>query len=924
MTLPQYDEVYAWEKLESREESMPRKALFLLTLTMLLGAVPYTAPDGDFTGDGQVDAIDLQCGVLVFEQLEQAGDPPQSQCQGDADCEALFGPTFTCRMTFAQVNLCMPGCLSSEVSFGPTPEVFCFDPDAETADCKGLTQKKQLDLNCDDDFNSADINFLVSVLTGKTGGPGTSDIDGDGRLNSCDDDSDADTVVDPDDCEPFDPTIGAGCEAICPEGGFCPDTDQTVCGTQDVPYLHIPPGVTVSCAPGCTQPVIFNVEGTALIQGTIDLSGEDGAHSWSANSSNGNPSGAPGATGAQGGCGGYSGGDGGHSPSSSGQNGGGAGGGKTGTSTYKVQPWGTFWNGGNAGGGGHGTPGRAGFFDSDSTGVAGQGGATQGSAELSSLLGGAGGAGGSGGLGGADTGYGGASGGAGGGVFKLVAGGTITVDLEGAIRADGGVGGKCQDIGAVGAGGAGAGGAIWLSAPSVVNNGIVSAMGGVNCFLNGGDAEDGLGGDGRIRVDVVGGVAPTGVFTPAIGHVGSSCDPQGSDCDDGDPCTTDTCAAGECVYTAMVCPDDGDPCTLDECSGGICLSVPDPGMADSDQDGVLDPCDNCPDVSNPGQEDGDGDGIGDACPDTCPVGGFCPETNQSVCGTQDVPYLHIPAGVTVTCAPGCSQPVVFNVSGNALIEGTVDLSGEDGSFSYGENASNGNPNGAPGAAGGDGGCGGYDGGNGGHSPNSSGQNGGGGGGGKTGRSIYSSQPWGNFWNGGNAGGGGYGSSGNSGFQNTYTGNDGAGGSTTGSATLSSLVGGSGGGGGSGGLGGASTGYGGSGGGAGGGVFKLVATGSIEIAAGAEIRADGGTAGTCQNTGAVGDGGAGAGGAIWLSAPVVTNSGTVSAQGGVCCAMNGAQPDDGRGGEGRVRVDNAGGTPPGGSYTPTPGYVGTTP
>ena len=967
-----------------RRTRMARVTLALLALTLLTGGVPYTAPDGDLTGDGQVDAIDLQCGVLVFEQLELAGDPPQGQCVTDADCEASVGPGFTCRMTFAQINICMPGCLAADVGFGPLPMVTCDDPDAETPSCKGLVQKRQLDMNCDDAFNSADINFLVSVITTKTGGPGTSDVDGDGRLNTCDDDSDADLVIDDQDCDPLDPAIGDcddgsactidecnggacvhtpfpemadtdddgvldpcdncpevgnpdqtdgdgdgvgdACQGGCPPGGYCPVLDETVCGTQDVPYLYIPAGVTITCAPGCTQPVVFNVAGNAVVEGVVDLSGEAGSFSWSENASNGNPSGAPGGGGGQGWCGGQDGGDGGHSPSSSGQNGSGSGGGKTGSSVYKVQPWGNFWNGGNAGGGGYGTAGQPGFLDSDSTGNPGQGGAANGPADLSSIPGGSGGGGGSGGLGGADTGYGGAGGGAGGGVFKLVAGGTIFIEAGGEIRADGGVGGHCQDIGAVGAGGAGSGGAIWLSAVTLINDGTVSAMGGVNCFQNGGDADDGRGGDGRIRVDVAGGAPPAGSFSPAIGHLGYNCDPLNPlDCDDGDPCTTDSCEAGECVFEPLVCPGDGDPCTVDECAGGVCLSFPDPAMADSDQDGVLDPCDNCPDVGNPGQEDEDGDGIGDACPDACPPGGFCPETSTTVCGTLEVPYLHVPAGVTVTCAPGCSQAVVFDVSGNALVEGTIDLSGADGNFSYSLNASNGNPSGAPGGAGGQGRCGGYSGGTGGHSPSSGGQNGSGGGGGKTGSSVFKSTTWGNFWNGGNAGGGGYGTSGGQGFYKSgSTGNAGQGGATNGAATLSSLVGGSGGGGGSGGLGGASTGYGGAGGGAGGGVLKIVATGTIEVAAGGVLRADGGTGGSCQDIGAVGGGGAGAGGAIWLSAPTVTNDGTVSAMGGVNCFLNGGAADDGEGGNGRVRVDNAGGTTPAGSYTPTPGYVGAAP
>ncbi|HPD32207.1 MAG TPA: thrombospondin type 3 repeat-containing protein [Phycisphaerae bacterium] len=37
------------------------------------------------------------------------------------------------------------------------------------------------------------------------------------------------------------------------------------------------------------------------------------------------------------------------------------------------------------------------------------------------------------------------------------------------------------------------------------------------------------------------------------------------------------------------------------------------GTADSDGDGILDTCDNCPDDSNPNQSDHDNDGIGDAC-----------------------------------------------------------------------------------------------------------------------------------------------------------------------------------------------------------------------------------------------------------------------------------------------------------------------
>ena len=218
----------------------------LLATATLMAAVPYTAPDGDFTGNGQVDAVDLQCAILVFNQLAQAGNPPQSQCQTNESCVALLGAKSTCRATFGQIKICMPGCLSPEVTFGPNPEVPCLDPNAETSSCKGLVQKQHLDLNCDDQFNSTDINFLVSVITGKTGGPGTSDVDKDGRLNICDDDSDGDEVVDPDDCDPLDPAIGdcddanpctldtcidgVGCQSVPVEGNPCSDDNPGTTG----------------------------------------------------------------------------------------------------------------------------------------------------------------------------------------------------------------------------------------------------------------------------------------------------------------------------------------------------------------------------------------------------------------------------------------------------------------------------------------------------------------------------------------------------------------------------------------------------------------------------------------------------------------------------------------------------------------------
>jgi len=60
---------------------------------------------------------------------------------------------------------------------------------------------------------------------------------------------------------------------------------------------------------------------------------------------------------------------------------------------------------------------------------------------------------------------------------------------------------------------------------------------------------------------------------------------------------------------------DGDG-VLDECDN--CPTLSNADQADADGDGIGDACDNCPTVSNPDQSDIDHDGIGDAC-DVVPV-----------------------------------------------------------------------------------------------------------------------------------------------------------------------------------------------------------------------------------------------------------------------------------------------------------------
>jgi len=83
-------------------------------------------------------------------------------------------------------------------------------------------------------------------------------------------------------------------------------------------------------------------------------------------------------------------------------------------------------------------------------------------------------------------------------------------------------------------------------------------------------------------------------------------------CDDGNVCTVDeVCSAGTCGGGLEVSCDDADPCTIDSCVAGTgCVNEPGP---DTDEDGICDQVDNCPEDENTEQEDMDDDGIGDVC-----------------------------------------------------------------------------------------------------------------------------------------------------------------------------------------------------------------------------------------------------------------------------------------------------------------------
>lgn len=300
------------------------------------------------------------------------------------------------------------------------------------------------------------------------------------------------------------------------EGDYAPTADSTLSGAHIYNSFTIPAGVTIT---GGAQAIDITVCGPAQIDGVLNVSGGAGG---AGAATAGNPNGAGGGSSGVGVAGGFGGGRGGNSQSGAGGAGGGLTPGRGGAALLNVQPHGTYYDGGNGGGGGYGTTGFRGF-QAAFTGTAGSGGATTGDAALSAFpaVGGPGGGGGSGGLGGASTGFGGGGGGAGGGVVRIQTSGPLTIGPTGAIRANGGAGNGCQGTGARGAGGAGAGGAIWLAAPELIHDGVVEALGGSNCFINGGGPDDGRGGDGRIRVDLPFGETPGGVFTPAPGYLGA-------------------------------------------------------------------------------------------------------------------------------------------------------------------------------------------------------------------------------------------------------------------------------------------------------------------------------------------------------------------------------------------------------------------
>lgn len=224
--------------------------------------------------------------------------------------------------------------------------------------------------------------------------------------------------------------------------------------------IKIPSGVIVRLLAQVlgAKPVVWLASGTVIIDGTLDLSGENG-HPYTGTGAPAVPSPA--------GAGGYPGG--------------------SGETTSQT------WTTGQGPGAPRGAGGGAGHA------VAGQGasmanlnGAAYGNDFLLPLVGGSGGA---GGINPSGQGGSGGGGGAGGGAILIAS--SVSIRISGPIDASGGSGGQSSSLSATGAGGGGSGGAIRLIAP------IISSLGsGASLRASGGSGFGaGIGSKGRIRLE---------------------------------------------------------------------------------------------------------------------------------------------------------------------------------------------------------------------------------------------------------------------------------------------------------------------------------------------------------------------------------------------------------------------------------------
>ena len=123
------------------------------------------------------------------------------------------------------------------------------------------------------------------------------------------------------------------------------------------------------------------------------------------------------------------------------------------------------------------------------------------------------------------------------------------------------------------------------------------------------------------------------------------------ECDDGDPCTTDTCVDGGCVNTNNTLPcDDGDECNTDDtCADGTCVGGP---PLDCDDGNVCTDDDCYPETGCVSTNNTEPCDDGDACTtgDICAAGACVPGTPEC---TTDADCDDLNADTDDTCDDGC-------------------------------------------------------------------------------------------------------------------------------------------------------------------------------------------------------------------------------------------------------------------------------
>ncbi len=142
-----------------------------------------------------------------------------------------------------------------------------------------------------------------------------------------------------------------------------------------------------------------------------------------------------------------------------------------------------------------------------------------------------------------------------------------------------------------------------------------------------------------------------------FGSLGGECT---GGCDDGNPCTTDACAAGTCIHTPVAdgstCPAGTNLCDQTyACQAGVCTGSNPITCAASDQCHVAGTCDPSTGAcSNPAASDGTTCNDGNACTqvDTCQTGA-CVGSNPVTCAASDACHV---AGICDPTSGTCSNP----------------------------------------------------------------------------------------------------------------------------------------------------------------------------------------------------------------------------------------------------------------------------